>query len=321
MGDAVERVQITVVIDNHVDMLLTDRDGVGRFGLMQHFVPPHGHPVATENGIAYWIELQRGERHYRILFDTGLTSTILLANLAALGLSPDQIDRVVLSHAHPDHFGGLMGLLDARSQPLEIVVNPDAFLPKYFLNSEKEVLLRLNRGFDRQAIERAGGVIIESRDPVELAPGAFATGYIEREVAFEPPVPVGTGGAGAYVDKDGEYVNDDAVLDDQAVVLNVAGKGLVVMTACGHAGVINSIRKAQRITGVDQVYAVMGGFHTGFPGVPPESGDATVEALREIAPQIVAPMHCTGIVTIAKVIAAFPDQFLHNVVGTKLTIA
>src|SRR5437763_1054896 len=125
-------------------MLLTDSDGVGRFGLMQHFVPPHGHPVATENGIAYWIQLRRADRHYRILFDTGLTSTILLANLAALGLSPDQIDRVVLSHAHPDHFGGLMGLLAARTEQLEIVVNPDAFIPKYFLDQTGKVMLRLN---------------------------------------------------------------------------------------------------------------------------------------------------------------------------------
>src|SRR4051812_20279487 len=121
--------RITVVIDNHVDMLLTDAPNVKRFGLMQHFIPPHGEPIGTENGISYWIDVRAGSVRKRILFDTGLTSTILLRNLRALGLSADQLDAVAISHAHPDHFGGLIGLLAERERPLPVVVNPNAFLP------------------------------------------------------------------------------------------------------------------------------------------------------------------------------------------------
>ena len=92
------------------------------------------------------------------------------------------------------------------------------------------------------------------------------------------------------------------------------------MTACGHAGVINTIRHAQGITGVDRIHAVMGGFHTGFPGVPAGERAATIDALREFDPQIVAPMHCSGLRAIALAMDAFPGEFVHNVVGTTLVI-
>ena len=116
-----------------------------------------------------------------------------------------------------------------------------------------------------------------------LGPGAIATGQIERTVPFEPPVPVRDGGpAGVFLERDGRLVDDDATIDDQAVVVNVADKGLIVMTACGHAGVINTIRQAQRLTGVDRIHAVMGGFHTGFPGVPAENARADDRGARRV---------------------------------------
>ena len=181
--------------------------------------------------------------------------------------------------------------------------------------------MRINRGLERDVLEAAGAVIVESREPVSIAPGTIATGQIARSVAFEPPVPVRGGGpAGVFLERDGRLVDDDATIDDQAVIINVAGKGLVVMTACGHAGVINTIRQAQAITGVERVHAVMGGFHTGFPGVPAENAQHTIDALREFAPQIVAPMHCSGLRAIALAMDAFPGEFVHNVVGTTLVI-
>jgi 7,8-dihydropterin-6-yl-methyl-4-(beta-D-ribofuranosyl)aminobenzene 5'-phosphate synthase len=319
--EPVDSVRITVVVDNHVDALLPGRHDVKRFTLLQHFIPPHGEPICTENGISYWIELRRNGRRHHVLFDTSLTSHVLLHNLRALGRSIDQLHQVALSHAHPDHFGGLMGLLRARDRPLPVAIHPDAFLPKYFIDDNGEVVMKINRGLERTAIAEAGGIVVDSREPVELGPGALATGQIVREVSFEPPVPTrGPGPAGIFLERDGELVDDDATIDDQAVVVNVRNKGLVVMTACGHAGVINTIRQAQRLTGVDEIYAVMGGFHTGFPGVPEANADETVTALVEIRPKIVAPMHCTGIKTIAKTLMALPDEFVHNTAGTTLVI-
>lgn len=321
--EAVEKARITVVVDNHVDALLTERPDVERFTMLKHFVPPHGEPICTENGISYWIELHRDGRRHHVMFDTSLTSHVLLHNLRALGRSVDQLDQVVLSHGHPDHFGGLMGLLHARRRPLPVVVHPDAFLPKYIVDDAGNSVLTINAKLDRAAIEAAQGVVVESREPVEVGPGALVTGQIPRDPdsAFEPPVPTrDPGPAGIFLERDGELVNDDATIDDQAVVLHVRDKGLVVMTACGHSGVVNTIRHAQRITGVDRIYAIMGGFHTGFMGVPEENGVATIEALAEFEPTILAPMHCTGIKTIARAVVEFPDRFVHNVTGTTITV-
>jgi 7,8-dihydropterin-6-yl-methyl-4-(beta-D-ribofuranosyl)aminobenzene 5'-phosphate synthase len=321
--ESVEKARITVVVDNHVDALLLERPDIKRFTMLNHFVPPHGQPICTENGMSYWIELQQDGRRHHVLFDTSLTSHVLLHNLRALGRSVDQLDHAVISHGHPDHFGGLLGLLAERQRPLPIAIHPDAFLPKYIIDDSGNTVMTVNARLDRTEIERAGGMIVESREPVQVGPGALVTGQIERDpsIAFEPPVPPrGPGPAGIFLERDGELVNDDATIDDQAVVLNVKDKGLVVMTACGHSGIVNTIRQAQRLTGVDRIYAIMGGFHTGFMGIPDENGAATVEALKEFEPTILAPMHCTGIKTIARVVMAFPDQFVHNATGTTITV-
>ena len=178
--DTVEQVRITVLVDNHVDMLLTPSEGIQRFGLLEHFAPPHGTPICTENGIAYWIELRQDGRRHHVLFDSGLTEMVLLHNLRALGRSTDQLDIAVLSHGHPDHFGGLLGVLGSRREPLPSRSTPTRSCPStsWTRGARSSCASTGARpgppGARGSADRRLAGVRCRS------GPGAIATGQIER---------------------------------------------------------------------------------------------------------------------------------------------
>ena len=120
-------------------------------------------------------------------------------------------------------------------------------------------------------------------------------------------------------ERDGDWVADPLIMDDQAVVMHVSGKGLVVITGCGHAGIVNIVRHAQALTGVDEIYAVIGGFH--LQGADLESVvTPTIDALREFAPSVIVPAHCTGRVASIRLESAFPDAFIQNSVGTRFDL-
>ncbi len=319
--DAVGNVRITALVETQVDMLLPDEPGVKRFGLVDHFSPPHGKTILTENGAAFWIEIEDSGRTHRILYDAGLTGDVTLHNAAALGLAVDELDTVVLSHAHPDHYRGLTTVLRAREKPVEVAVNPDSFLPKILVDEDGERVLQVNEGMTREILSDAGGRVVESYDESQLAPGLMLTGAIARETPFEPPVPPREGSkAGLFIERDGELTLDDDAIDEQALVLNVRDRGLVVITACGHAGIVNTIHEAQRIAGVDEVTGLMGGFHFGFPGVPRDNAERALDALEEMGLDLIAPMHCTGLWGQARVMERFPDAFVQNVTGTTLSL-
>ena len=136
------------------------------------------------------------------------------------------------------------------------------------------------------------------------------TGEIERTTEFERGLPVHE----AF--RDGEWQPDPLLYDDQALVAHVRGKGLVVIMGCGHAGVINTLRYARKLTGIDRILAVVGGFHLSTPAFEPIIGP-TVEALAEFRPQILVPTHCTGWRATHALASAFPDVFMQNSVGTR----
>jgi 7,8-dihydropterin-6-yl-methyl-4-(beta-D-ribofuranosyl)aminobenzene 5'-phosphate synthase len=319
--DAVDNVRITALVETQVDMLLPDQPGVRRFGLIDHFSPPHGKTILTENGAAFWIEIDDSGRTHRVLYDAGLTGDVTLHNAAALGLAVDELDAVVLSHAHPDHYRGLTTVLRAREEPVDVAVNPDSFLPKILVDEEGERVLQVNEGMTREALSNAGGRVVESYERSQIAPGLMVTGAIERNTPFEPPVPPREGSrAGLFIERDGELRLDDDAVDEQALVLNLRGRGLLVITACGHAGIVNTIHAAQRIAGVEEVTGLMGGFHFGFPGVPRANAERALDALEEMHLDLIAPMHCTGLWGQSQVMQRFPEAFLQNVTGTTLLL-
>lgn len=320
MDCTVEKVTITTIADNYVDMLLPDLlPDVRRLGLIHHFdpamVPPRG-----ENGISFLVRVERLGVERCLLFDTSLTSDVLLHNFSATRRRPSDLSAVVLSHGHPDHHGGLDGLLAALGRPLPVLLHPDAFLPRYLRLPSGEIAPHYNHALTPDRIEARGGAVTANRGPIEVIDGVFATGEIAREVDFEMPAAPGERDPGLFHLRDGVLVAD-SVPDDQALAINVAGLGLIVLTGCSHAGVINTIRCAQRITGESRVHAVMGGFHLGFPGIPDSKTDDTIAALRELDARTIAPMHCTGMRATMEIARALPDRFLLNVAGTSVTFA
>jgi 7,8-dihydropterin-6-yl-methyl-4-(beta-D-ribofuranosyl)aminobenzene 5'-phosphate synthase len=244
-----------------------------------------------------------------LLFDTGVTPDGALHNLELLGIDLGSIQAIVLSHGHTDHTQGLNGLLDKLGKRrLPILLHPDAFLKRRIVvNDQVSIDLPPPSLHD---LSREGIELLVERGPSFLINGTIlVTGQIERTTDFEKGIPI------QQAEIDGTWQPDPWVYDDQAMVMHVRNKGLVVITGCGHAGVINIVHQARSQTGVEQVYAVLGGFHlTGalFEPIIPQ----TIEALQQIHSAVIVPAHCTGWRAAQRIALTMPDAYTPNSVGT-----
>jgi 7,8-dihydropterin-6-yl-methyl-4-(beta-D-ribofuranosyl)aminobenzene 5'-phosphate synthase len=318
----VDRVEILTVIDNMMDALLTNTDVAKRLGiagrdmakLPQVEAPllDGGHaaeaPVA-EHGLSFLVSVTVGDVRSTVLFDTGSTVDGLTHNLRVLGVDPAEIEAIVLSHGHFDHTMGLNGLAQ-RLKPLPpLVIHPDFWLRRRVALPGREPYELPTT--NEEKVRAAGFSVIECSKPSLLLNGSLlVTGEIERTTEFEQGLAV------HQAFRDSEWQPDPLIHDDQALVANVRGRGLVVVTGCGHAGVVNTLRYARKLTGINQVHAVIGGFHLATPAFEPIIWP-TVEALSELGPQVVVPAHCTGWRATHALASAFPDAFVPGSVGTK----
>jgi 7,8-dihydropterin-6-yl-methyl-4-(beta-D-ribofuranosyl)aminobenzene 5'-phosphate synthase len=318
----VDRVEVLTVIDNVMDLLLLSTDVAKRVGpggregqqtpTIDAPLLESGHaedaPVA-EHGLSFMISVTSETRRRTVLFDTGSSVGGLVHNLRALGVDPGEIEAIVLSHGHFDHTTGLNGLAGQLDSLPPLLVHPDVWLRRRVAIPGREPFELPT--ISREKVRAAGFQVIEERQPSSLLGGGLlVTGEIERTTEFEHGLPV------QQAFRDGEWQPDPLIHDDQALVAHLRGRGLVVITGCGHAGLINTVRHARKLTGIEQVHAVVGGFHLATPVfepiIPP-----TVEALRELDPRVVAPTHCTGWRATHALAAAFPDAFIPGSVGTR----
>jgi 7,8-dihydropterin-6-yl-methyl-4-(beta-D-ribofuranosyl)aminobenzene 5'-phosphate synthase len=321
----VDGVTITTLVDNSSDVLLPDEGLVRRWGPMGTAgeIPVIPSELAdggktvdflrAEHGFSALIEVTIGGTRHRVLFDAGITPDGLIGNLDRLAISPDTFEAVVLSHGHYDHVMGLEGLarrMGRRNVPA--LLHPEFWTRRRLVTpggGAWELPLP-----SRAGIEGIGFTVIEDRRPSFLLDGGLlVTGEVDRTTDFETGMPI------HQAWRNDDWVPDPLIHDDQAVVLHVRDKGLVVLTGCGHAGIVNIVRHAQALTGVTTIYAVLGGFHlTGgiFEKVIPQ----TVAALAAVSPRIVVPAHCTGWKAQIALANAMPEAFTPNAVGSRFDL-
>jgi 7,8-dihydropterin-6-yl-methyl-4-(beta-D-ribofuranosyl)aminobenzene 5'-phosphate synthase len=317
--EQVDEVVITTLVDNSYDGLMSDmgpakRAAMGRTPRVPAPQFDQGETVPgllAEHGFAALVTTRRGERRHTLLFDTGVSPNGLADNMERLGLSAENVEAVVLSHGHFDHAGGIPGLARLRRSGLPMVLHPLVWTARRIVvPGQPEWELPILR---RRSIEDEGFDIIERRQPSLLLDGSvLITGEVDRTTDFE------TGMAFHEFRSRYGWEPDPLILDDQALVVRVRGKGLVVLTGCGHAGAVNICRYALRLTGVPTLTAVLGGFHLTGPAFEPVI-DPTVAAFIDLAPEVIVPAHCTGWRAQHRLAGSLPDAFVPNAVGTAFT--
>jgi len=320
--EPVDSVEVTILADNFFDGLLVTEGPARRPSLGPQVLNvstpfmegglAFDQPV-VQHGFGALVVVRKDGREHRVLFDTGATPDGLVENMRRIDLPLGDVGAIVLSHGHSDHTTGMDGLARALGRiNLPVLIHPEFWNRRRlaFPGRDPFELPTTSKG----ALQGAGFEIVEEERPSFLLDGSvLVTGEVDRSTPFERGMP------GQQAFKGGEWVPDPLILEDQALLVNVRGEGLVILTGCGHSGIINVVRYATKITGTSEVYAVIGGFHLGGPAFEPIIPD-TVEALAAFDPGVVVPTHCTGYKAIHALLSRLPEAFHQSSVLTTFAL-
>jgi 7,8-dihydropterin-6-yl-methyl-4-(beta-D-ribofuranosyl)aminobenzene 5'-phosphate synthase len=325
----VDRLVMTNAVDNVYD-IFAKGGKLDTITVQRAALDPKASLLA-EHGLAYHLESSRGAETREILLDFSLTEGSLFNNYRVLKVDPTRADALVLSHGHLDHYGALPNLARVTQgkwkQGLTLYAGgEDTFCHRVVVTPGGTI----DQGaLDRSGLEAQGLKVVLTKQPSVVAGHAFVTGRIPRLTDFEKPpaaarlmagpmdsaCAVGHFGLTQVEAKPGDLV-DDNFQGEHATVYHVKDRGLVVITSCGHAGVINSVRQAQKASGIQKVHAIVGGFH--LAPAPDDIVAKTVAAFKEIGPDYIIPMHCTGVNTIMAVHMAMPKTLVMPSTGTRV---
>ena len=309
----IDRIESLTVIDNYVDVLLTNTQVVTRPPLSKGGDIPSD-TLLAEHGLSLLVTVYQGEEKHTVLFDTGYSKIGVPHNLEQLKVDLNEVEGIVLSHGHMDHTGALYAILDKIPATIPLVLHPGAFdSPRFFGLADGRKLL-FPQTLVKEELLKRNIALMERKTPTPIAhEGILVTGEVERVTPFEKGLP------NAVLERDGK-IEKDPIIDDQALVVHLKGKGLVVIAGCSHAGIINTVLYAQKLTGIEKVYTILGGFHLSGPHFEPII-EQTIGELKRINPEVLVPMHCTGWTAIQRMSQEFPDAFILNSVGSTITLA
>ena len=326
----VDWLAVRMVTDNEVIQFVPseEREGLAIERRRGSKTTPDAPPRTALNGewgLSMHAELRRGNEVRNILIDFGYIPETLLNNMSILKIDASTFDALVLSHGHYDHFGGMVGFLSANKSKLKknlpfFVGGEDCFCTRTTGNNAQYGAI------DRKAIIDAGLSLMMAEGPAIVADHAFTSGKIAQVSSEKPLQPtkekIGLiDGFGCFPDKlspaknTGTFIPDDF---EHEIGTNfvVKGKGLVVLTSCSHRGIINTIRQAQAVSGIEKVHAVIGGFHI----VPPLDDTyirLVIATLKEINPDYLIPGHCSGDRFYDLARNELGDKVIHSAVGTR----
>jgi len=253
-----------------------------------------------QHGVSFLLEGAKGSDVMRILVDVGQNSQALLNNMELMNISPAIIDAVVLTHCHYDHTQGVARMVkEIGRRDIQVIAHRDIFRLN-FITEPYPRHVGIMPGDSREEIEKAGGSLLLTKDPVKLMSGITTTGEVKRQTDFEE---VGI----ALKTIEGGEVVDDQMLDDISVVANVNGKGLVIVTGCSHAGIVNIARHAMELTNCEKIEGIIGGLH--LIDAPDDRIKRTSEELSKLNPKWICAGHCTGFKAQVELYLTFRERF------------
>jgi 7,8-dihydropterin-6-yl-methyl-4-(beta-D-ribofuranosyl)aminobenzene 5'-phosphate synthase len=331
---ALDRLELLVVVDNETDTLSSVDPSVSQLPELASLlgrVPPsgehEGHPTVCVfdqlcvacHGLSVLVTGHRGDETRTVLFDVGPYADVWLANAERLDLDLSSIELLFLSHWHSDHSGGfpeVVGAIAAARHtaglPAPIVdLHPDR-PDQRGVQLPTGMMACLADEPTFEAIEAAGGVVQRNAEVHLVADLFVGSGLIERVTDYE------MGLVGHHTRSGTTWASDPLILDERFLAARVRGRGVSLLSACSHAGVVNACIGAKALFPDEPVDTVLGGYH--LAGGPMESRiDETVRDLLErVQPRIVAPGHCTGWRAKAALADAFaPGRYGPSVVGSR----
>ena len=251
----------------------------------------HNTELLSQHGISFLIESWSESAMNTVLFDTGQSAAPLLHNMKILGKDPADIDVIFLSHCHSDHTGGLIEVLKTLGRSsVPVVAHPDIFRSCFATKPVIE-LYGMRTDCNPESIREAGGSLILTEDPLPLMPGALSTGDIKKRTAFEKKPTLS-----AMTVKDGKLVQDQ--MEDDTSLVFIVGEELVIISGCSHAGIVSIAEAAIKLTGIDNIAAIIGGFH--LVNADDERIGKTIEDLSVMKAAEIYTGHCTGFKAEAK---------------------